>query len=194
MDRKTQAVYRLWGKLKEGGRLHQSPSFAEELAAHCHDNLELQFPGVSRWSLGKHLEHLYLSSHYVLDRLEESMSGANWAERMGLYGRSLMLAGFLPRGVFRTIPPLQPSGGSIEAIRALKNSLDRRLEKINWDLDNINASVGRSRHPRMKYLTASEWLFFADIHHRHHLAIIRDILRGHAAIPARLLARGSGLI
>jgi hypothetical protein len=29
----------------------------------------------------------------------------------------------------------------------------------------------------MKYLTSSQWIFFADIHHRHHMAIMRDILK-----------------
>jgi hypothetical protein len=136
--------------------------------------------GVSKWSLGEHLEHLYRTSHYVLDRLGEAMVGLNASERMGIYGRGLMLGGFIPRGVFRTIPPLEPASGKIDDIEPLRKSLGSRLESLQWDLDQIKSSQGRSRHPRMKYLSASEWLFFTDVHHRHHLAIIRDILKAAA--------------
>jgi hypothetical protein len=176
MDRIEKAVYRLWGSLGEGGHLHGSPSFADELASRCNDKLLLRVPRVSKWSFGEQLEHLYLSSHYVLDRLEEAMTGRNSSEHRGFYGHGLMLAGFIPRYVFPTIPPLKPQSGTLEHIQPLRENLRARLSNIEWDWDQIQASPGKSRHPRMKYLTASEWLFFADIHHRHHLAIMRDIL------------------
>jgi hypothetical protein len=177
MDRINEAVFRFWGPLDEGGHLHRSPCFAAELAERCTGQLGLQEVGVSKWSLGKHLEHLYRSSHYVLDRLDESMAGLNPSGRMSIYGRGLMIGGFIPRGVFRTIPPLEPVSGNIDDIEPLRQRLAFRLERLQWDLDQIKSSSGRSLHPRMKYLSASEWLFFADVHHRHHLAIIRDILK-----------------
>lgn len=177
MDRMTRSVYRLWGSLSEDGRLHDSPLFAEELAERCKNKLDLQVTRVSKWSFGKQLEHLYLSTHYVLDRLDEAMAGQNPAGRMGVYGYGLLVGGFIPRGVFPTIPPLEPRGGTLDQIEPLRESLTKRLEQLAWDLSQIKASTGRSRHPRMKYLTASQWLFFGDIHHRHHLAIMRDIAK-----------------
>jgi len=176
MDRITRAVYRLWGSLGEDGRFHGTPSFAAELAARCDGKLSVLSPKVSKWSFGQHLEHLYLSSHYVLDRLEESMSGKNANEHMGFYGVGLMVGGFIPRYVFPTIPPLVPKSGTLEDIQKLRASLADRVERIEWDLGQIRAAIGRSMHPRMKYLTASQWLYFADIHHRHHLSIIADVL------------------
>jgi hypothetical protein len=35
----------------------------------------------------------------------------------------------------------------------------------------------------MKHLTSSQWLYFADIHHRHHLGIMRDILKAAGVTP-----------
>ena len=177
MDRIEKAVSRLWGPLEDGGRLHGSPSFAGELASRCNDKLLLRVPDVSKWTFGEQLEHLYLSSHYVLDRLEEAMTGRNSNEHRGFYGHGLMIAGFIPRYVFPTIPPLKPQSGTMEHIRPLRDGLVVRLSNLDWDLDHIRACRGKSRHPRMKYLTGSEWLFFADIHHRHHIAIMRDILK-----------------
>lgn len=177
MDRVDKAVARLWGSLGEGGRLHASPIFASELAARAEVELAACVPSVSKWSYGKQLEHLYLSTHYVVDRLEEAMAGKNVSGRMGFYGYGLMVGGFIPRYVFPTIPPLQPASGTLEHIIPLKESLDRRLAQIAWDLTEMKASIGKSKHPRMKYLTAGQWLFFADIHHRHHLALMRDILK-----------------
>ena len=180
MDQLRKAVNRLWGSVDQAGHLHGSPAFASELDAHCDGELSLRADGVSKWSYGEQLEHLYLTSHYELDRLEEAMSGKNVSGRIGIYGVGLMAGGFIPRGVFRTIPPLVPTSGTLDAIAPLRDSLRTRLQSIKWDLNEIKQSSGRSLHPRMKYMLARQWLVFADIHHRHHLAIIRDILKsGH---------------
>ncbi len=177
MDRMSRSVYRLWGSLGSDGRLHESPSFAAELAERCKGKLDLRVTRISKWTFGEQLEHLYLSTHYVLDRLEESMAGKNPSGQMGFYGYGLLAGGFIPRGVFPTIPPLKPVSGTLDHIQPLQESLANRLEQLAWDLYQIKNSAGRSRHPRMKYLSASQWLFFADIHHRHHLSIMRDILK-----------------
>lgn len=175
-DRTTIAVSRLWGSLRDG-HLHSSPAFAAELAAQCNGDLSVCTPSISKWSFGQQLEHLYLASHWVLDRLEESLVGVDTSKRMGIYGYGLMVFGFIPRGVFPTIPPLKPASGTLDHIVPLREALTHRLRNVEWDLDNIKACRGKSLHPKMKYLSASQWLFFADIHHRHHLAIMRDILK-----------------
>lgn len=181
MDRISVAVNRLWGPLDNDGHLHASPVFADELAALCTDKLKVRDTRVSKWSYGHQLEHLYRSSHYVLDRLEESMAGKNDAERRGFWGHGLMVGGFIPRYWFPTIPPLVPHSGTVDHILPLREDLKRRVAEIEWCLEEIKASPGKSMHPRMKYLSSSEWLYFADVHHRHHLAIMRDILK-HAGV------------
>lgn len=176
MDRISRAVQRMWGTLDAAERLHGSPRFADELAAQCNGKLALRAPSVSKWSFGEQLEHLYRSSLYVLDRLEEAMSGAHADDKKGFWGYGMSAAGFIPRHMFPTIPPLEPQGGTIDVIGPLQEELRRRLAEVTWNLQQIKSSRGRSKHPRMKWLTSSEWLFFADIHHRHHLAIMRDIV------------------
>lgn len=177
MDRTTRAVHQLWGSLDKGDRLHGSPLFADELAERYNGKLSAIAKDVSKWSYGHQLEHLYRTSHYVLDRLEESMTGLHARELMGFWGCGLMIGGFIPRYWFPTIPQLVPLSGSPEDIEPLKDDLKARLEKISWSLGEIKENHGKSRHPRMKYLSASQWLFFQDVHHRHHLAIMKDILR-----------------
>jgi len=184
MDRIDEAANRLWGALGEDGRLHPSPRFADELAECCYgNNNQVIVEKVSNWSYGDQLEHLYLGSHYVLDRLEESMSGEHAQTRIGFWGVGMMVGGFMPRYVFPTIPPLVPKSGTEEHIGPLRESLNERIRNIPWTLDEIKASTGKSLHPRMKYLTSSQWLYFADIHHRHHLGIMRDILKAAGVTP-----------
>lgn len=174
MDRISRAVHRLWGDTGNG-RLPASPRFADDLAEQGRKPLDLVARKVSRWSLGNQLEHLYLSTHYVLDRLEESLTGRNAGEHMGLWGVGMMVGGFIPRGMFPTIPQLEPQGGTLAQIEPLRQRLAVRLSNIDWGMRELRASPGKSRHPRMKYLTSTQWMLFQDIHHRHHLAIIRDI-------------------
>ena len=183
MDRISEAANRLWGPLGEDGLLHPSPRFADELADCCNGHLEVCEIKVSKWSYGEQLEHLYLGSHYVLDRLEEAMSGENEHTRMGMWGVGMMVGGFMPRYVFPTIPPLVPKSGTEEHIGPLRETLKGRIQNLQWRLDEIKAAPGKSLHPRMKYLTSSQWLYFADIHHRHHLAIMRDILKAAGVTP-----------
>ncbi len=178
MDRTSKSIYRLWGSLGQNGQLHDSPRFAEELAACYNGNLAVLEKRVSNWAYGYQLEHLYRASHWVLDRLEESMTGDNATKRMGPIGWGFMTIGFIPRYWFPTIPPLVPQSGSPENIEPLRDDLKRRLGAIPWRLDEIKECRGKSLHPKMKYLTSSQWMLFLDVHHRHHLAIMRDILKG----------------
>jgi hypothetical protein len=175
MNRFERSIEQLWGRSEPDGTLGPEPSFAAELDARCGEVLDLSSIRVSKWTLGKQLEHLYLSTHYVLDRVEDCLAGKDPNRHMGMYGVGLMVGGFIPRGVFPTIPPLEPKSGTLEHIEPLKQQLRGRLASLRWDLETIRDSIGKSKHPRMKYLTATQWLYFAEIHHRHHLSIIRDI-------------------
>jgi hypothetical protein len=177
MDRTTKAIYRLWGALAENGELHRAPRFVDELAGHCHGKLDLCVTEVSKWSYGRQVEHLYRASHWTLDRLDESLTGANESESLNLLGCGFICANFIPRGVFPTIPPLETHGGTMEIIQPLKDNLSRRLAQMRWTIQDVLASQGRSRHPRMKFLKTGHWLRFLDVHHRHHIAIIHDIVR-----------------
>lgn len=183
MDRKSTAIHRLWGSLGEQGKLHGSPYFTKELADRCNGELAVRAASVSKWTFGQQLEHLYLTSHYVLDRLQEAMAGEHASDHPSFLGHALLIGGFIPRGVFPTIPPLVPKSGTREDIQPLRDNLDARLAQLGWDLHQINASPGRSSHPRMKFLLANQWLFFLDVHHRHHLRIMRDILKAGGASP-----------
>jgi len=176
MDRTTRAVQRLWGSAGPG-HLPPAARFADELATHVNGKLALTAPRVTKWTYGQQVEHLYKSSHYVLDRLAEAMSGRDADQRMGFWGAGLMVGGFIPRGFFPTIPQLEPGAGTIAEITPLKDSLEQRLRSIDWGMNEVWASPGKSRHPRMKFLNTAQWLFFADIHHRHHISILRDMVK-----------------
>jgi len=183
MDRISEAVESLWGPLDEGGRLPRVPRFLDELATRCDAYLEARDTHVSQWSYGNQLEHLYRTSHYVFDKIEESLTGQNADARMGFWGAGLLVFGFIPRGWFPTIPQLVPASGTLKDIQPLHDELKRRAEQLDWRLQDIKSSSGKSLHPRMKYLSASQWVFFHKVHHRHHLAIMRDILQA-AGEPA----------
>jgi hypothetical protein len=187
MDRVARAVHRLWGPLDDG-RLHATPRFAGELAEQCRRDLSLRIPHVSKWTFGQQLEHLYLASHWVFDRLDESLGGGNERGHLGFWGQGLMVTGRIPRKVFPTIPPLEPQGGTLLEIQPLKEHLHRRLGANDWDMTRVRAATGKSKHPRMKWMSSCQWFFFFDIHHRHHLRIMRDILKAAARQPRALLS------
>lgn len=183
MDKVTRAVERLWGTLGPAGELHAAPRFQDELRAEAEGDLFRLERRVSEWSFGHHVEHLYQASHWVLDRLEESMSGANADGKMNHLGIGMLILGRIPRGMYPTIPPLMPQGGTMAEIRPLAERLRARLAEHDWRLPEVLVCPGRSRHPRMRFLAARHWMIFLDIHHRHHRAILRDILKAGVRVP-----------
>ncbi|MBA4056385.1 MAG: hypothetical protein C0490_16845, partial [Marivirga sp.] len=56
-----------------------------------------------------------------------------------------------------------------------KPELIQLLRKLKKDLSDVKflisktASTGKTKHPGLHYLTASEWYQFAEMHFRHHL-------------------------
>lgn len=160
----------------DASRQELRPQFAADLAALLDNDLAGRSERVSKWSMGQHIEHMYRASLYVLERIQEAetqpVSG-----KPNILGRGFLLAGFIPRGVFTAIPEVRPKEGDMKTILDLKSKLKTYLENQETDLDKICAAEGCSRHPRMGWLRQDQWLFFLEVHHRHHLAIIKDLQR-----------------
>lgn len=141
--------------------------------------LSISAAAISAWSVQDHLEHLIFSDREVLGWVVEALGRPNPEAREHLpheIGVSLLAYGSIPRGRGPAPEFTQPAG--LE--RADLQEGLRELRGLSAGLASQAAELDACRHTLphhvLSHFTPSEWLRFLHLHHRHHEAIIRDIL------------------
>lgn len=142
--------------------------------------LERRAESVSGWSVGEHIEHLLRVDTTILDRWDQIEQGRAPSASGGpkLRGLIVLWLGRIPRGKAKAAPMFTPEGiiAPDELSRALKG-LRGRIDLIGADLAVHATASWRADHPILGPFSPTQWLRFIEIHHRHHLAILADILQ-----------------
>lgn len=147
-----------------------------DLAAR-HELHGAEAPAVSKWTVGKQLEHLMLSDQAILDRFDRLVDGSEGPASGGLtlVGRVVLVTGFIPRGAGKAPGAVIPAGRDPADIEAGLRRLAERMEELSEQLPLLEDAGWRCRHPYFGALDIGGWMRFMDVHHRHHLKIVRDI-------------------
>ena len=135
-------------------------------------------PSVSDWCVGAQLEHLLLSDRRILARLEEALRGTVPAGRGGpsAAGLWVLLVGAIPRGRGTAPDGTRPEGMPPDLLVAGWEALLDRVRALQARTPELRASPGRWPHPLLGSFGTWHWTRFARVHHRHHRAIIEEIL------------------
>jgi len=141
--------------------------------------LERRAPKLSGWSVGEQIEHLAVVDSQVLalfGRLLEAPENES-ARRPNLAGRLVLACGWIPRGVGKAPAASRPEGRDPRALQALLGEVEQGFAALGLRLPELARCRARARHPRLGWLDGREWLRFVELHHRHHLRIVRAIER-----------------
>jgi hypothetical protein len=138
---------------------------------------------VSKWTAGKQIEHLLLSDETILDSFDRLIDGRDGPAPGGptLVGRVILRTGFIPRGAGKAPSAVQPAGRDEADIEAALRRLAERFAGLAEQLPLLEESGWRCRHPYFGALDIGQWMRFMDVHHRHHLKIVRDIRKAAGA-------------
>ena len=138
---------------------------------------------ISKWTVGRQLEHLMLSDKTILDAFDRLTDGRQGPAPGGptLLGRAVLKSGFILRGIGKAPEATQPAERNAEVIEAGLRRLASRLAQLTEQLPLLEEAGWRIRHPYFGALDIGEWLRFMDVHHRHHLKIVRDIRKAAKA-------------
>jgi len=147
------------------------------------DHADALAPEVSSWSVGQHLEHILIVASGFAVALASGRRPAperrtsDAAEREQRYSKqSVLVHGRIPRGTIKVPPAGEPSGAlDSNALRRLLAKTESRLERSRQVPETTLAY-----HPLMGELTRNEVFRFLEVHTRHHLVIIDEILAEHA--------------
>lgn len=147
-------------------------SLLNELESHI-VNYEKVNPAVSKSSVGWHIEHSFLVLYAVIHNLQKSNPG-DYKWKLN-FNRILVqtILKKIPRGRGKAPKSVQP----LEKItlEALKNKLERVRNSIA-ELSSYEAK-NYFTHPYFGDLNLKHSIHFLEIHTKHHLKIIEDILK-----------------
>jgi hypothetical protein len=144
---------------------------------------DLRVERVSLWSVGQHIEHVLRVDDTI--RINLATSTIAKTPPLSLVGRLILLTGRIPRGKGKAPEWTKPTGDYVELRRAV-DATARGYRDLELVIDDLVRDPRRVAHPSLGGLSRRQWLRFADIHHRHHEAIVRDI---RAAAPTPPIPR-----
>lgn len=139
--------------------------------------LALQRQSVSKWSVAEQLDHAVRVCSSILLKVHEPSEMI--PQKLNWIGRLILLVGYIPRGRGKSPKTLLPVPCSQEQLRQSVGETRALLERVLAGKSS-ESSDRIVRHPLFGGLTAKEAFVFANIHTRHHLAIVRDILAARA--------------
>jgi hypothetical protein len=129
----------------------------------------------SKWNPSEHLDHTIKVTASIVNRLLDV--GAPRGERpLTFIGRLVLLFGWIPRGVGKAPERVLGTRCSAAELHASLTKLEGKIGLLTAEhLDDRRGGI--VPHPRFGDLVPTVALRFADIHARHHLRIIEDILK-----------------
>lgn len=127
---------------------------------------------VSKASVGWHIDH----SLKVINVVCESLKNSNPVEYLWKFNKIRFIIytiGFIPRGKGKAPKYVQSYETII--VEDLKSQLSEAKKNI-LEIKNFDRK-SNFKHPLFGVLNLKQTLYFLDIHTKHHLKIIEDILR-----------------
>lgn len=149
------------------------------------DRLYVRVEALSAWSPAQHVDHLLRTLDLLLDRAETLEKGADPDIRPEggptMLGGLVLLSRWMPRGRGEAPVELLPDPRPVRhRLREALAAALERIRRLSEDADHFRRVPGTLPHPVLGSLDASRWIRLADVHTRHHLAIIADIDRRRA--------------
>jgi hypothetical protein len=129
-------------------------------------------PGVSNASVGWHIEHSLLTFCLVINKISES-DPKEYAPKFSWIKLLILTTKKIPRGKGRAPEVVKPVQEITTA--SLKQGIERARQKAG-QLLNLHSN-SYFEHPYFGHMNLGSTKKFLEIHTRHHLNIIRDILK-----------------
>lgn len=128
-------------------------------------------PTPTSWSMGQLYKHLISETQFYMSRIKVCvLSDRNSNKDMTTEGKEMFRNNSFPDERLQGAPSNsripQPASkeGLIEEFMDLRREMNNAAVLMKETVFN-----GKAKHPGLAYLSASEWLQFADMHMRHHL-------------------------
>lgn len=150
----------------------QSDEIARLLPYHDRRNLT-----ISLWSVGNQVEHILLSNLLILRQIDANLAqGPATGKPFNWTGRFVLWFGRFPRGKGKAPPYAKPKGASSQELKAMLAEVNKLLEQLEQKELELERSRYAFPHFIFGLLDVKQWLRLSEVHTRHHLLIVADIL------------------
>jgi hypothetical protein len=136
-----------------------------------------QTPSIGGWSASEVYDHIFDASLLSLKALNECLEGRGANRSTPFVSKMILFFGAFPPGIrFKTPKILEGRVKVITKAEAadLIREVSEELEATRVKITGANPNV-KSKHPRLGYLNANQWLRFIGIHLRHHLKQLKRV-------------------
>jgi hypothetical protein len=141
------------------------------------ENQFAQTPPLGGWSASEVYDHIFDASLLSLKALNECLEGRGANRSTPFVSKMILFFGAFPPGIrFKTPKILE---GRVKVIT--KEEAADLIRQFSGELEAMRLKIGRSnpkvksKHPRLGYLNADQWLRFIGIHLRHHLKQLKRV-------------------
>ncbi len=131
---------------------------------------------VSAWPVGAHISHCALVHAVVLKRLLAPTPFDPGLLPAGERALAVLTSGTLPRGIAKAPASVLPSGTDAASLTEALAGARALLQRVESELPRLMADRSLLRHALFGGLDRKQFLRLLDVHQRHHLEIINDIL------------------
>jgi len=151
-------------------------SYKTHLSTKAEEEFQLS-PPIGGWSYSEVYSHIFDSSLLSLMALQNCINGEGKPEATPLGTKAVLFFGMLPPGKKYQVPTrLVERVKKINIMAAQQFMLDFELQlaKIYPHINGADLKI-KTKHPRLGYLNAKQWLKFIEIHLNHHLKQLKRI-------------------
>ena len=129
-----------------------------------------QRPAEGAWSLGRMYLHLIDDTHFYVGQMKTALTNTDHSDGKMSESAKIMLVNNAFPDALLTNPSNTPDGRQPASKAALAEGLLAIQAEVNGLLSahDFTAAKGKAEHPGFRYLSALEWLQFAEMHLRHH--------------------------
>jgi len=129
-------------------------------------------PDEKNWSLGQVYEHIVEETNWYNEQLEISLSDIENANApTTIAARKLFKNGSFADERIVGDPLISENVKQPTSIEQLKSDFEKLKTRTNENWLSMTKAItyGISEHPGMGYLNCFEWLYYSEMHMRHHL-------------------------
>jgi len=155
---------------------HIISSYKSKLSFYADDIFELT-PPIGGWSYSEVYAHIFDASLLSLISLDDSITGKGEKEHTHFIVKLILLLGSLPPAKKYKVPKrLAARVKKINKPEALDFIIEfeTALKKYYPKIATADLQM-KTKHPRLGYLNAKQWLRFIEIHLKHHLKQLERI-------------------
>lgn len=142
-----------------------------------------EIPPIGGWSYSEVYSHIFDASLLSLIAMNNCVKGEGERKSTAFAAKVILFFGSLPPGKKYIVPKRMASRvKKINLMAAQQFILDFELQLAQAlpNVEKANPKI-KTKHPRLGYLNAKQWLRFIEIHLKHHLKQLNRIAQSFAS-------------